>query len=177
MFDIPTSRQPLRHPRRTARAGRASRTLLPLVGPPHPGRPTHRSERVVGLGFRCAMVCCGATHLTPGLGADHAEAAVTTLRREIAAATLPSHLGHRFMAWGLAVAVQSARPLVVLPLDSVDFSRDEGLAVALVAAVQHPHCPALRSCAFALLGTDEIDRVLTTTAALADDLVTHGHRL
>ena len=37
----------------------------------------------------------------------------------------------------------------------------------MIAALQHDHCPALRACAFALMGTSEIDPMLEQASEFA----------
>lgn len=82
-----------------------------------------------------------------------------------------------FLSWGLAIECTAVRPLVVLPLTCEGLSRDECLAVSLVAAAQHQHCPALRACAAALLGTADDGRVFETSRILAGRLADSGAHL
>ena len=46
------------------------------------------------------------------------------------------------------------------PVDCDRFCRDECVAIAMIAACQHNACPAMRACAFALLGCSMIDEVV-----------------
>ena len=54
--------------------------------------------------------------------------------------------------------------------DSAGFCRDECLAISLVAACQHDAGPALKSCAFALLGSSNLGRALVATEVVARTL-------
>ena len=47
----------------------------------------------------------------------------------------------------------------------------------MVAASQHSACPAMRACAFALLGCSDVDVVVDTAASFAAVLEDAGHRL
>ena len=145
------------------------RPLLPVYGldPALANRP----ERIVGLGFRCSMSCLRAR--------DQADAgqACARLTAAVAARLLPQALIAEFAAWALAVEASAERPVAVLPIDSAGFCRDECLAISLVAACQHDACPALKSCAFALLGSSNLGRALVATGVVARTLSGAGCRL
>jgi hypothetical protein len=118
-------------------------------------RPTvvPEPERLVGLGFRYWM-----------LGRQSGE------------------IGHWERAWGLYCGVfglcgarlaigslsgwvnmlcmTSLRAIEVSCVDRPEFCRDECIAVSMIAACQHDTCPALRACAFALIKSSSIDRVV-----------------
>jgi hypothetical protein len=123
-------------------------------------------ERLVGLGFRCAMTC-----LRPGSGLA-APQACALLKAAIEAHRLPTKLNRDFAAWALAVDATAERPIALSALDHQSFTPDESLAIALVAACQHAHCPALTACASALLGTHDLGRALAATQILAHTLFT-----
>ena len=110
---------------------------------------------------------------------DQADAgqACARLTAALAALELPQSLIAGFAAWALAVEASAARPVAVLPIDSAGFCRDECLAISLVAACQHDACPALKACAFALLGTSDLGRALVATEAVARTLSGAGCRL
>ena len=121
-------------------------------------------EHLVGLGFRCAMTC-----LRPGKNLV-APQACALLKAAIEAHHLPANLNTRFTAWALAVDATAERPIELSALEHPSFSPDEALAIALVAACQHAHCPALTACASALLGTCDLGRALAATQILAHTL-------
>ena len=50
------------------------------------------------------------------------------------------------------------------------FCRDECIAISIVAACRHSACPAMRSCAFAPLGTSNVDAVVDGAEQLARHL-------
>lgn len=127
-------------------------------------KPNHTPERLVGLGFRCAMTC-----LRPGC-ALAAPNACALLKTSLETHRLPADLNTGFAAWALAVEATAERPIELHSLDHHTFSADEALAIALVATCQHAHCPALTACASALLGTRDIGRALAATQILAHTL-------
>lgn len=51
------------------------------------------------------------------------------------------------------------------------------MAISMIAASQHSVCPAMRACAFTLLGTSEIDGVVDAAANFGDILLTSGQQL
>ncbi|MEQ1698336.1 MAG: hypothetical protein ABL901_21110 [Hyphomicrobiaceae bacterium] len=123
-------------------------------------------ERLVGLGFRCAMTC-----LRPGSNCTALQSCAL-LNASIKAHRLPAKLNAEFTAWALAVDATAERPIELSALEHPSFSSDESLAIALVAACQHAHCPALTACASALLGSHDLGRALAATQILAHTLFT-----
>lgn len=125
-----------------------------------------KSEALVGLGFRCWLsgyktgnIQCWEScwlHYSRELGSRHAREAMTDLS-----------------SWVNAVRCHALRDIELLPRNCQSFCRDERLAVALVAA-NHNACPALRACAVALLGTEQVEPVLRTAAHFAITLETAG---
>ena len=55
-----------------------------------------------------------------------------------------------------------------------DFCRDECLAVAMIAASQHEHCPALESCAQALSGQENSTAIIEGASQLGRTLQNAG---
>jgi hypothetical protein len=51
------------------------------------------------------------------------------------------------------------------------------MAISMVAASQHSECPAMRSCAFALLGSSDIDGVVESATEFGNVLRDFGHVL
>lgn len=133
--------------------------------------PSREINRLVGLGFRCGTAC-----LRAGDSAV-AAAACSMLADGVCQHGLPRSAADEFIGWCLAIECEAERPIVTLPLDAAGFSRDECLAVSLIAACQHNACPALRACAFALLGTAEAGRTLSAASELATMLAADGKRL
>jgi hypothetical protein len=114
----------------------------------------HQPELLVGLGFRHWLqgyrtgdiscwekVWCA---YSSALGAETAKDAVC-----------------RLSGWVRAINAHAHRVLETSPADCPAFCRDECVAISMIAACQHAACPAMRACAFALLGCSMIDEVVT----------------
>ena len=133
--------------------GRAIAASSPLPGP----------ERLVGFGFRLWLNgfrtgdissweqawCAYASTL----GADAAKTAVGELS-----------------SWVRAISCYAQRPLETAPNACECFWHDERVAIAMIAACQHHACPAMRACAFALLGCSMIDEVVEGAESFARTL-------
>ncbi|MGI9385064.1 MAG: hypothetical protein ACR2PO_18075 [Methyloligellaceae bacterium] len=127
-------------------------------------------EHLVGIGFRCWMagymtsdINCwevGWSHYARTLGAQQAKAAVTELA-----------------CWVRAVRSRAARDIEVYPADCAGFCRDECMAISMIAAAQQNACPAMRACAFALIGDSLVDEVVNTAEGFAHVLGDVGVRL
>jgi hypothetical protein len=138
------------------------------------------SERLVGLGFRYWLkgfrtgdISCWERAwcaYSSALGAAAARSAVTDLS-----------------CWVRAVNRHAQRDLEVAAIDCENFCRDECIAIEMISACQHHACPAMRACAFALLGCSMIDEVVqgaenfAATMRSADQLLppsfSHGSSL
>jgi hypothetical protein len=126
----------------------AASLALPAVDPEPTG-----AQRLVGLGFRYWLTgmrmgdisCWERTWCAyaNALGPAAARSAVTDLS-----------------CWVRAISHHAQRPLETSPVDCADFCRDECTAIAMIAACQHNACPAMRACAFSLLGCSLIDEVV-----------------
>ncbi|GAB4226713.1 MAG: hypothetical protein Kow0032_04770 [Methyloligellaceae bacterium] len=141
---------------------------------PHGAWPGHylpgKAERLVGIGFRCwlagydtADISCwetGWNHYARELGVSAAKTAVTELA-----------------CWVRSMREASCRKLAYYPYGCSRFCRDECIAMSMVAASQHSACPAMRACAFALLGSSAIDGVVDSTTSFASALAATGHVL
>lgn len=111
------------------------------------------AERLVGLGFRLWLngfrtgdITCWErawTAYSSSLGPGSAKGAVTDLA-----------------CWVKAISRHARRDLETRPVDCDSFCRDECVAIAMIAACQHNACPAMRACAFSLLGCSMIDEVV-----------------
>jgi hypothetical protein len=75
------------------------------------------------------------------------------------------------------VCRSSIRSIDVAPAACPSFCRDECLAVAMIAACQTDRCPAMRACAFALIESSLIDKVVENAQAFATTLTHLDHRV
>lgn len=135
------------------------------MNPVSPPLTSRRPEQLVGLGFRCSLACLRTDD--PAF----ARVACSRLTTALSLHEAPRALVLQFSAWALAIEASAERPIGILPIEAIGFCRDECLAVALVAACQHQACPALRACAFALMGTADLGRALAATETLAATLL------
>ena len=111
------------------------------------------AERLVGLGFRYWLtgfrtgdISCWEKAwraYSNTLGAAAAKGAVTDLS-----------------CWVRAINRHARRDLETSAVDCKRFCRDECIAIEMISACQHAACPAMRACAFALLGCSLIDEVV-----------------
>jgi hypothetical protein len=112
------------------------------------------AERLVGLGFRYWLTgfrtgdisCwerawCAYSNV---LGAKAAKGAVSDLA-----------------SWVRAINRHARRDLETAAVDCERFCRDECIAIEMISACQHEACPAMRACAFALLGCSMIEEVVS----------------
>lgn len=133
------------------RTARSSQVTISL--PPQP-------ERLVGVGFRCWMsgldsgdIDCWQTAFSEYagcVGIDNAKALMPGLSN-----------------WVRAVRCSAQRSIETAPPSCGAFCRDECLAIAMVAACQHSACPALKACAFALIGCSEVNDALSAAESFA----------
>lgn len=117
-------------------------------------------ERLVGLGFRYWLkgfrtgdISCWERAwcaYSGALGASAARSAVTDLS-----------------CWVRAINRHAQRDLEVAAVDCEGFCRDECIAIEMISACQHHACPAMRACAFALLGCSMIDEVVQGAESFA----------
>jgi len=121
------------------------------VLPQHPGLIA--PERLVGLGFRYWLLGFRSGDIScwekawraysNTLGAAAAKGAVTDLS-----------------CWVRTINRHARRDLETSAVDCKRFCRDECIAIEMISACQHAACPAMRACAFALLGCSLIDEVV-----------------
>ena len=127
------------------------------------GLPTlehRRPERLVGVGFRCWLDGFSSGNIASWetawnlyaneLGACRARVAVQELG-----------------LWVGKIKDVSGREITTLPHHCPGFCRDECVAISMVAASQHKVCPAMRACAFALIGCSDMEGLLTSTDRFA----------
>jgi len=77
-------------------------------------------------------------------------------------------------AWVQSVNRHTLRPIALESLSSGRYCHDECMAVSIVAAAQNETCPAMRACAYALLGTSDVDPVVSRAEAFAGTLKSAG---
>lgn len=122
--------------------------------------PQFQAERLVGVGFRCWMtgldtgdIDCWQTAFSEFagcVGVDKAKTLVPGLSN-----------------WVRAVRGSAARPIEISSRGCSGFCRDECLAIAMVAACQHSACPAFKACAYALIGSSDVNRALDAAEEFA----------
>jgi hypothetical protein len=69
--------------------------------------------------------------------------------------------------WVSSISCHTQRDLKIAAIDCDRFCRDECLAIDMIAACQHDACPAMRACAFALLGCSMIEAVVEGAESFA----------
>lgn len=136
----------------------------------HPANASLKATKLVGLGFRCWLagyetqdVNCWETGwnvYARELGPAQAKIAVSELS-----------------CWVRAIYSAKCREIETYPFGCAGFCRDECMAISMIAASQHAACPAMRACAFTLLGTSEIDGVVESATNFGNLLRTTGHML
>ena len=131
----------------------------------------HRStERLIGLGFRCWL--CGIRQRDAGLF----ELCCNRYMQHFGTCDgilLSNELGY----WTEALAMFSNRQFEILDGTALGFSRDEVVAVSMVAAAQHAECPALKSCIYAITQRAEFEHLEHATDEFASTLTNSGHIL
>ncbi len=123
-------------------------------------------ERLTGMGFRCWLAGHQDGQLTcwedawnlyaRELGPEAARVAVRDLS-----------------CWVRAISGHARRPIRICPASCERFAYDECLAVSMIAAAQHD-CPAIKACAFALLGAQPFDEVIASASRFAACLRENG---
>ena len=120
-------------------------------------------ERLVGVGFRCWLAGFQTSDIGCWEVAWHEYSSAVGAR---AAKPLITELA----CWVRAVQDSAERRIEVYPAQCRQFCRDECLAISMVAACQHSACPALRACAVALLGSNEIEEAMEGAEGFARSL-------
>jgi hypothetical protein len=125
---------------------------------PPPGMP--QAERLVGLGFRYWL----AGFRTGDIGCwERAWRTYSNAMGPAAAKGAVTDLS----CWVRSISLNAQRDLETVPVDCDRFCRDECVAIAMIAACQHNACPAMRACAFSLLGCSMIDGVVRGAESFA----------
>ncbi len=120
-------------------------------------------ERLVGLGFRYWLDGYRSGDISSW------EKAWCTYSSVMGAAAAKSAVSE-LSCWVRTIHNHSHRPLETSAADCASFCRDECVAIAMIAACQHHACPAMRACAFALLGCSLIDEVVNVAESFAETM-------
>ena len=123
----------------------------------------NRSDRLVGLGFRLWL----SGFRTGDIG--YWERAWSTYSHSMGATAAKSAV-RDLACWVRAIKQHSQRDLQTATADCSGFCRDECVAIAMISACQHHACPAMRACAFALIGCSMIDEVVGVAENFASTL-------
>jgi hypothetical protein len=141
---------------RTRTAPRGTAALAATASFPEP-------ERLVGVGFRLWLNGFRTGDISSW------EEAWCAYASTIGAAAAKAAVGE-LSSWVRAINCWAQRPLETAPNASRSFWHDERVAIAMIAACQHHACPAMRACAFALLGCSMIDEVVQGAESFARTL-------
>ena len=121
-------------------------------------------ERLVGLGFRLLA----ATDIAPATSRAGRRPGAPTRAPWVLqpprarSATCPA-------GYAPSITIPSATS-ETSAIDCARFCRDECVAISMIAACQHHACPAMRACAFALLGCSMIDEVVDVAESFAETM-------
>lgn len=129
-----------------------------------------RAERIVGFGFRRGM---SALEERDPLGWEFCWQDFANVAGPEHATTLVADLS----LWVRSVRRCAGRRIETFPAGCPGFCRDECLAISMIAASQLNACPALRACAFALLGSNDLDEPLKAARCFAQGLSGAGQVL
>jgi hypothetical protein len=110
-------------------------------------------ERLVGFGFRLWLNGFRTGDISSW------EQAWSAYAGTIGATAARTAVG-QLSCWVRAIDCYAQRELVTAPNACARFCHDERVAIAMIAACQHHACPAMRACAFALLGCSMIEEVV-----------------
>lgn len=75
--------------------------------------------------------------------------------------------------WVQTVHQSADRDIEVAPWESDHFNSNERMAITMIAAGQQSACPALAACAYALIGGDDVEPVVTATNKFAHHLLSN----
>jgi hypothetical protein len=117
-------------------------------------------ERLVGFGFRLWLNGFRTGDISSW---EEAWSAYAGAIGAVAAKTAVGQLS----CWVRTIDSCAQRELKTSPNDCPNFCHDECVAIAMIAACQHHACPAMRACAFALLGCSMIDEVVEGAESFA----------
>jgi hypothetical protein len=117
-------------------------------------------ERLVGLGFRYWLTGFRTGDISCW---EKAWRAYSNTLGPAAAKGAVSDLS----CWVRAISRHARRDLETFAVDCDRFCRDECIAIEMISACQHAACPAMRACAYALLGCSLIDEVVEGAESFA----------
>ena len=120
-------------------------------------------ERLVGLGFRYWLDGYRSGDISSW------EKAWCTYSSVMGAAAAKSAVAE-LACWVRTINDHTQRDLMTSAIDCGQFCRDECVAISMIAACQHQVCPAMRACAFALLGCSMIDKVVHVAESFAQTM-------
>jgi hypothetical protein len=120
-------------------------------------------ERLVGFGFRLWLNGFRTGDIS------YWERAWSTYSGTIGATAAKTAVG-QLSCWVRAIDCYAQRELKTAPNNCPRFCHDECVAIAMIAACQHHACPAMRACAFALLGCSMIEEVVDVAEAFAQTM-------
>jgi hypothetical protein len=123
----------------------------------------HEPERLVGFGFRFWLNGFRTGDIS------NWEMAWSTYANTIGATAAKAAVG-QLSCWVRAIDCHAQRQLETSPNNCARFCHDECVAIAMIAACQHHACPAMRACAFALLGCSMIEEVVEVADGFAQAL-------
>ncbi len=107
-------------------------------------------ERLVGFGFRLWLNGFRTGDIS------NWEEAWSAYAGTIGATAARTAVG-QLSCWVRAIDCYAQRKPVTSANDCLHFCQDECVAIAMIAACQHHACPAMRACAFTLLGCSMIE--------------------
>ncbi|HEX5999010.1 MAG TPA: hypothetical protein VFZ16_06400 [Hyphomicrobiaceae bacterium] len=122
-------------------------------------------ERLVGHGFRLWLNGYRTGDIS------NWEEAWSTYAATIGAPAARTAVG-QLSSWVRAIDSHAQRELVTAANNCPRFCHDECVAIAMIAACQHHACPAMRACAFALLGCSMIEEVVEVAEGFAQAMRT-----
>lgn len=147
-----------------------SHHLIPTGAVENPAVINRAPERLVGVGFRCWM----AVYKTGDISSwEYAWNLYANQLGACRARVAVAELG----LWVRTIQQISGREITTLKPNCAGFCRDECVAISMIAASQHKVCPALRACAFTLIGCNEVEMIMSATDRFAVMLNAMDQRL
>jgi hypothetical protein len=136
------------------------RRMTDNAGGSEPQPALFSPERLVGLGFRYWLT----GFRTGDIGCwEKAWCAYCNVLGSAAAKNAVTDLS----SWVRSINRHARRDLETAAVDCDRFCRDECIAIEMISACQHEACPAMRACAFALLGCSLIEEVVQGAESFA----------
>jgi hypothetical protein len=133
-------------------------------------------ERLVSIGFRCWLANYEIREIDETHDIDCWEMGWNLYVRELGTKAAKEAVT-KLTCWVRAVHITACRRISTYPFGCKGFCPDECMAISMIAASQHSACPAIRACAFALLGTSDVGGVVETAASFGAVIRDSGHLL